>query len=120
MAQPHGQHPSARGLPARQQGLDDQPGIGADPAARVLGVEPVAALTRRRVGIRHPHRRRAARTQRGGQSGQFGRHRPGRLRGPAGMRERLRQSVLMDEKRFIQGFEKALMEMAALGGLMRP
>ena len=37
-----------------------------------------------------------------------------------GMRERLRQSVLMDEKRFVQGFEKALMEMATLGGLMRP
>lgn len=38
----------------------------------------------------------------------------------AGMRERLRQSVLMDEKRFVQGFEKALLEMATLGGLMRP
>ncbi|MCX6963312.1 MAG: glycosyltransferase [Verrucomicrobia bacterium] len=38
----------------------------------------------------------------------------------AGMRERLRQSVLMDEKRFVQGFEKALMEMAVLGGLTRP
>lgn len=37
-----------------------------------------------------------------------------------GMRERLRQSVLMDEKRFVQGFEKALMEMATLGGLVRP
>ena len=37
----------------------------------------------------------------------------------AGMRERMRQSVLMDEKRFVQGFEKALMEMATLGGLMR-
>jgi predicted O-linked N-acetylglucosamine transferase (SPINDLY family)/glycosyltransferase involved in cell wall biosynthesis len=37
----------------------------------------------------------------------------------AGMRERMRQSVLMDEKRFVQGFEKALMEMANLGGLMR-
>jgi predicted O-linked N-acetylglucosamine transferase (SPINDLY family)/glycosyltransferase involved in cell wall biosynthesis len=37
-----------------------------------------------------------------------------------GMRERLRQSVLMDEKRFVQGFEKALIEMATLGGLMRP
>jgi hypothetical protein len=36
------------------------------------------------------------------------------------MRERLRQSVLMDEKRFVQGFEKALLEMAALGGLLRP
>jgi hypothetical protein len=36
------------------------------------------------------------------------------------MRERLRNSVLMDEKRFVQGFEKALMEMANLGGLMRP
>ena len=39
------------------------------------------------------------------------------LRG--GMRDRLRQSVLMDEKRFVQGFEKALMEIATLGGLMR-
>ena len=38
----------------------------------------------------------------------------------SGMRERLRQSVLMDEKRFVQGFEKALMEMATLAGLMRP
>jgi predicted O-linked N-acetylglucosamine transferase (SPINDLY family) len=38
----------------------------------------------------------------------------------AGMRERLRQSVLMDEKRFVQGFETALMEMATLAGLMRP
>ena len=38
----------------------------------------------------------------------------------AGMRERLRQSVLMDEKRFLQGFETALMEMATLAGLMRP
>ena len=37
-----------------------------------------------------------------------------------GMRERLRESVLMDEKRFVQGFEKALMEMATLKGLMRP
>lgn len=37
----------------------------------------------------------------------------------AGMRDRMRQSVLMDEKRFVQGFEKALMEMANLGGLMR-
>jgi predicted O-linked N-acetylglucosamine transferase (SPINDLY family) len=37
----------------------------------------------------------------------------------AGMRERMRQSVLMDEKRFVEGFEKALMEMATLGGLMR-
>jgi predicted O-linked N-acetylglucosamine transferase (SPINDLY family) len=37
----------------------------------------------------------------------------------AGMRERMRQSVLMDEKRFVQGFEKALIEMATLGGLMR-
>jgi predicted O-linked N-acetylglucosamine transferase (SPINDLY family) len=37
-----------------------------------------------------------------------------------GMRERLKNSVLMDEKRFVQGFEKALMEMATLGGLMRP
>ena len=35
------------------------------------------------------------------------------------MRERLKNSVLMDEKRFVQGFEKALMEMATLGGLMR-
>jgi predicted O-linked N-acetylglucosamine transferase (SPINDLY family) len=38
----------------------------------------------------------------------------------AGMRERMRQSVLMDEKRFVEGFEKALMEMANLGGMMRP
>ena len=38
----------------------------------------------------------------------------------SGMRDRLRNSVLMDEKRFVQGFEKALMEMANLGGLMRP
>ena len=38
----------------------------------------------------------------------------------SGMRERLRQSVLMDEKRFVQGFETALMEMATLAGLMRP
>jgi len=38
----------------------------------------------------------------------------------SGMRERLRQSVLMDEKRFVRGFETALMEMANLGGLMRP
>ena len=37
-----------------------------------------------------------------------------------GMRERLRESVLMDEKRFVQGFEKALLEMASLGGLVRP
>lgn len=37
----------------------------------------------------------------------------------AGMRERLRQSVLMDEKRFVTGFEKALMEIASLGGLLR-
>ena len=37
-----------------------------------------------------------------------------------GMRERLRQSVLMDEKRFVEGFEKSLLEMAALGGLLRP
>jgi predicted O-linked N-acetylglucosamine transferase (SPINDLY family) len=37
----------------------------------------------------------------------------------ASMRKRMRQSVLMDEKRFVQGFEKALMEMANLGGLMR-
>ena len=37
----------------------------------------------------------------------------------AGMRERMRQSVLMDEKWFIEGFEKALIEMAILGGLMR-
>jgi hypothetical protein len=36
------------------------------------------------------------------------------------MRERLKNSVLMDEKRFVQGFEKALMEMATLAGLMRP
>jgi hypothetical protein len=36
------------------------------------------------------------------------------------MRERMRQSVLMDEKRFVQGFEKALMEMANLGGLVSP
>jgi protein O-GlcNAc transferase len=40
------------------------------------------------------------------------------LRG--GMRDRLRQSVLMDESRFVLGFETALMEMAALGGLTRP
>jgi predicted O-linked N-acetylglucosamine transferase (SPINDLY family) len=38
----------------------------------------------------------------------------------SGMRERMRQSVLMDEKRFVQGFETALMEMATLGGLTRP
>jgi len=38
----------------------------------------------------------------------------------SGMRDRLRQSVLMDEKRFVQGFETALMEMATLGGLTRP
>jgi predicted O-linked N-acetylglucosamine transferase (SPINDLY family) len=38
----------------------------------------------------------------------------------SGMRDRLRQSVLMDEKRFVQGFETALMEMAALRGLTRP
>lgn len=37
----------------------------------------------------------------------------------AGMRERIRQSVLMDEKRFVRGFEKALLEMATLGGLVR-
>jgi hypothetical protein len=35
------------------------------------------------------------------------------------MRERMRQSVLMDEKRFVTGFETALMEMATLGGLTR-
>ena len=38
----------------------------------------------------------------------------------SGMRDRLRNSVLMDEKRFVQGFDTALMEMAALGGLTRP
>lgn len=37
----------------------------------------------------------------------------------AGMRERMRKSVLMDEKRFVRGFEKALLEMATLGGLVR-
>jgi len=37
----------------------------------------------------------------------------------SGMRERMRQSVLMDEKRFVTGFETALMEMATLGGLTR-
>lgn len=37
----------------------------------------------------------------------------------AGMRGRLRRSVLMDEKRFVQGFEKALDEIAALGGMAR-
>jgi predicted O-linked N-acetylglucosamine transferase (SPINDLY family)/glycosyltransferase involved in cell wall biosynthesis len=36
------------------------------------------------------------------------------------MRERLRQSVLMDEKRFVTGFETALMEIATLGGITRP
>jgi predicted O-linked N-acetylglucosamine transferase (SPINDLY family) len=38
----------------------------------------------------------------------------------SGMRDRLRQSVLMDEKRFVQGFETALMEMAKLGGIISP
>jgi predicted O-linked N-acetylglucosamine transferase (SPINDLY family)/glycosyltransferase involved in cell wall biosynthesis len=38
----------------------------------------------------------------------------------SGMRERLKKSVLMDEKRFVTGFETALMEMATLGGLTRP
>jgi len=38
----------------------------------------------------------------------------------SGMRERLRQSVLMNEKRFVQGFETALMEMVKLGGLICP
>jgi hypothetical protein len=36
------------------------------------------------------------------------------------MRDRLKKSVLMDEKRFVTGFEKALMEMATLGGITRP
>lgn len=36
------------------------------------------------------------------------------------MRERLRQSVLMNEKRFVTGFETALMEIATLGGITRP
>jgi len=38
----------------------------------------------------------------------------------SGMRDSLRQSVLMDEKRFVRGFETALMEMATLGGVTRP
>jgi predicted O-linked N-acetylglucosamine transferase (SPINDLY family) len=37
----------------------------------------------------------------------------------AGMRDRLKKSVLMDEKRFVQGFETALAEMASLGGITR-
>jgi predicted O-linked N-acetylglucosamine transferase (SPINDLY family) len=38
----------------------------------------------------------------------------------SGMRDRLKKSVLMDEKRFVQGFETALAEMASLGGITRP
>lgn len=37
----------------------------------------------------------------------------------AGMRERLRASVLMDEKRFVAGFDQAILEIAKLGGLLR-
>jgi hypothetical protein len=36
------------------------------------------------------------------------------------MRERLKNSVLMDEKRFVQGFETALMEITSLSGITRP
>jgi predicted O-linked N-acetylglucosamine transferase (SPINDLY family) len=37
----------------------------------------------------------------------------------SGMRERLKGSVLMDEKRFVRGFESALMEIAKLSGIVR-